>query len=103
RLYEAVHASGSRPHLVHVSTAYVAGSTKGVVPEAPLAHSVNWQAELEAALGARDAVEDASRRPETLDRFVARARAAHGRAGPQEVAQDAERRPREGVNARQIH
>ncbi|HCP61147.1 MAG TPA: HAD-IB family hydrolase, partial [Actinobacteria bacterium] len=32
RVYEAVAASGSRPHLVHVSTAYVAGLAKGVVP-----------------------------------------------------------------------
>ena len=103
RLYEAIHGSGSRPHLVHVSTAYVAGSTKGVVPEAPLAHSVDWRAELDAALGSRETVEAASRRPEMLDHFVAKARSEHGRAGPQEVAQDAERRRRDWVTKRLVH
>jgi alcohol-forming fatty acyl-CoA reductase len=102
RLYEAVHASGSRPHLVHVSTAYVAGSTRGVVPEAPLSHSVDWRAELDAALGARETVERGSRRPEMLDRFMARARSAHGRAGPQEVAKDSERRREAWVRKRLV-
>ena len=102
RLYEAARASGGRPHLVHVSTAYVAGSTKGVVPEASLGHTVDWRAELEAALSARRAVEDASRKPELLERFVARAQAAHGRAGPQEVAGDAERRRRDWMARRLV-
>src|SRR5207244_9931459 len=43
RLYEAVLASGGRPHLVHVSTAYVAGMTKGVVPETTLDHRIDWR------------------------------------------------------------
>ncbi len=91
RLYEAVAASGSRPHLVHVSTAYVAGSVKGVVREAPLEHSVDWRAEAESALAARAAVEAASRKPEMLDRFMARASLEHRRAGPSAVAVAAER------------
>src|SRR5439155_23402708 len=40
-LYETVAASGGSPHLVHVSTAYVAGVAKGIVPEAPLAHDID--------------------------------------------------------------
>ena len=92
RLYRAVLAGGSRPHLVHVSTAYVAGVTKGVIPEAPLEHRVDWRGEAEAALVARAATEDASRKPEVLDRFSRRARAEHGRAGPQAVARGAEER-----------
>ena len=102
RLYEAVREGGSSPHLVHVSTAYVAGSTKGVVPEEPLSHAVDWRVELEAALSARRSVEDASRKPEILDRFMAGARTAHGRAGPQEVAHDAERRRRDWVQERLV-
>jgi HAD superfamily hydrolase (TIGR01490 family) len=102
RLYEAARASGGRPRLVHVSTAYVAGSTKGVVSEAPLGHTVDWRTELEAALSARHSVEDASRKPELLERFVARAQKAHGRAGPQEVARDAERSRRDWVARRLV-
>ncbi|HEV8421424.1 MAG TPA: SDR family oxidoreductase, partial [Actinomycetota bacterium] len=86
RLYQAVLASGSRPHLVHVSTAYVAGMTKGVVPETTLDHRIDWRSESEAAMSARRQVEDASRKPEMLDRFMERSRAQHRRAGPIAVA-----------------
>jgi len=103
RVYEAVAASGSRPHLVHVSTAYVAGLAKGVVPEAALEHSVDWRTEAEAALGARRSVEEASRKPEMLDAFVAEARAEHGRAGPTAVARDAEDRRGKWVTKRLVH
>jgi alcohol-forming fatty acyl-CoA reductase len=99
-LYEAVRDSGSQPHLVHVSTAYVAGMTKGVVPEATLEHRVDWRTETEAAFSARRATEEASRKPELLDHFVARARHEHGRAGPQEVARSAEERRQLWVDKR---
>src|SRR5207247_7215051 len=52
-LYQAVVAGGSRPHLVHVSTAYVAGMTKGVVPETTLDHRIDLRSEAYAALSAR--------------------------------------------------
>jgi fatty acyl-CoA reductase len=100
RLYRAVRAAGSAPHVVHVSTAYVAGTRKGVIPEATLDHRVDWRTEAELALAARREVEAASRRPEQLDRFLARARAEHSRAGPQTVAADAEERRREWVSKR---
>jgi fatty acyl-CoA reductase len=100
RLYEAVRASGSRAHLVHVSTAYVAGMTKGVIPEKPLDHRVDWRVESEAALGSRAAVEAASRRPEMLDRFMEQARREHRRAGPMAVSSDAEERRASWVSKR---
>lgn len=103
RLYEAVLATGGRPHLVHVSTAYVAGVTKGIVPEAPLAHRVSWQTETEAAMRARDRVEETSRTPEMLDRFMTKARKEHGRSGPINVARAAEERRREWVERRLVH
>jgi alcohol-forming fatty acyl-CoA reductase len=102
RMYEAVRDSGSGAHLVHVSTAYVAGTTKGVVPEATLAHRVDWRTEADLALAARGDVEAASRRPEQLDRFLAGARKEHSRAGPQTVAADAEQRRRDWVTARLV-
>jgi HAD superfamily hydrolase (TIGR01490 family) len=101
-LYEAVAATGSRPHLVHVSTAYVAGVAKGVVPETSLEHDVDWREETEAAMSARRAVEAQSRKPELLDRFLARARREHGRAGPKVVAEHAEDRRRGWVRKRLV-
>ena len=102
RLYDSVAASGSRPHLVHVSTAYVAGVRKGVIPEATLDHRVDWRVEAELALQARTDVEAASRKPELLDALLARARREHGRAGPQSVADDAEERRRAWVTKRLV-
>jgi HAD superfamily hydrolase (TIGR01490 family) len=102
RLYEAVLATNQAPHLLHVSTAYVAGVRKGVIPEATLDHRVDWAAEADLALRARADVEAASRKPELLDAFMRKARAEHGRAGPQSVADDAEERRRTWVTKRLV-
>jgi fatty acyl-CoA reductase len=102
RLYEAALAANASPHLVHVSTAYVAGVRKGVIPEATLDHRVDWRAEAELAMRARDDVEAASRKPEILDSFLRKARAEHGRAGPQSVADDAEDRRKSWVTKRLV-
>jgi fatty acyl-CoA reductase len=102
RFYEAALAANAAPHLVHVSTAYVAGVRKGVIPEATLDHRVDWRAEAELALRARDDVEAASRKPELLDSFLRKARAEHGRAGPQSVADDAEERRKSWVTKRLV-
>lgn len=89
-LYEALRASGSTPHVVHVSTCYVGGLRKGVVPEARLEHTIDWRAEHAAATSARERVELASRRPARLRAFMERARAQHGKEGPQSVARASE-------------
>ncbi len=102
RLYEAVLATNPSPHLLHVSTAYVAGNRKGVIPEATLDHRVDWRSEADLAIKARADVEAASRKPELLDSFLRRARAEHGRAGPQSVADDAEERRRSWVTKRLV-
>lgn len=101
-LYDAVAALPSRPHVVHVSTAYVAGAYKGVVPEAGLQHTVNWREELDAALSARAEVERSSRRPEVLAKALKEAGAAHGKAGPQTTAAAAETLRREWVQERLV-
>ncbi|MCU1533852.1 MAG: NAD-dependent epimerase/dehydratase family protein [Glaciihabitans sp.] len=98
-LYEALLKSGSDPHVVHVSTAYVGGIRKGVVPEASLEHEVDWRAEYEAALGARGRVEMASRQPDTLRGYITDARARHGKEGPQAVSKAAEAARIEAVQA----
>jgi HAD superfamily hydrolase (TIGR01490 family) len=101
-LYDAVARSGSDPHVVHISTAYVAGVRKGVVTEAPLRHDVDWRAEAAAAAAARAEVEAASRRPEVLKKAMATARGEHGKAGPQRVAVAAEEARREWVTKRLV-
>lgn len=85
-LYEA---AGGTP-FVHVSTAYVAGITRGTQPEELLARGLDWRAEAASAENARAHAEEASRRPERLEAFSANARSAVGRAGPQSVAARAE-------------
>ncbi len=102
RLYEAALANNPAPHLLHVSTAYVAGVRKGVIPETTLDHRVDWQAESDLAIRARADVEAASRKPEILDSFLRKARAEHGRAGPQSVADDAEDRRKTWVTKRLV-
>ncbi|MFG2086966.1 HAD-IB family hydrolase [Spirillospora sp. NPDC048824] len=103
-LYESAKRAGERsgrtPHIVHVSTAYVAGSRKGVVPETSLDHTVDWATELEYAVDARRSVERHSRRPEVLGRLRAAALGEQGKAGPTAVAADTERRRREEVDSR---
>ena len=76
-LYRGVIDGGSRPALVHVSTAYVAGVQKGVIPEGPLDHEVDYRLELELAMQARRDVEVQSRRPEMLNSFLDNARDEH--------------------------
>ena len=92
----------NRPHLVHVSTAYVAGVQKGVIPEGPLEHKVDYELEATLALQARGDVEAASRRPEMLKHFVAKASKDHSRAGPATVSADAEERRKAWVTRRLV-
>ena len=101
-VYGAILASGSDPHVVHISTAYVGGIRKGIVPEASLTHEVDWRAEYEAAKSARDRVELESRRPEALREQLAAAKARHGKTGPQAVAAFAETARAEWVRERLV-
>ncbi|MBA3690414.1 MAG: HAD-IB family hydrolase, partial [Actinobacteria bacterium] len=101
-LYHGVVNGGSRPSLVHVSTAYVAGVRKGVIPEGPLEHRADYRLELELALRTRGDVEAQSRKPEMLSAFLEAARKEHERAGPSTVADDAEERRQKWVTKRLV-
>src|SRR5699024_2172794 len=79
-VYEALRASGSDPHVVHVSTCYVAGLRKGVSEERSLDHDVDRVAETSKALVARAEAESASRRAEVLRPILKQARSTHRRA-----------------------
>lgn len=101
RVLEASAAAAKPIHYVHVSTAYVGGRRRGAVPEASVAHDVDWRVERDAGLRLAQQIEDDSRRPDMLSKFSTQADREHGRAGPITAAQDAERRRREWVKQRQ--
>ena len=70
----AADADGVGPHLIAVSTAYVAGTRRGqapeaILPETPFAADVAWRPEVARARRARDDIDAASRDPELLARF----------------------------------
>ncbi|MBV6509919.1 MAG: hypothetical protein JJLCMIEE_03035 [Acidimicrobiales bacterium] len=86
RVVETMRSLGVKPHLVSVSTCYVAGNRRGSAPEERVENSpyfveVDWRGEVSAARRTRDDVEAQSRTPEMLDRFHADARDALGAAG----------------------
>ncbi len=100
RMLEAARSAGAR--FLHVSTAYVAGMTCGTQAEEALERDLDWRAELAYAERIGLEVEDASRRPEVLDRLIVRARATAGRAGPQSVAARTEELRRDWVRRRLV-
>ncbi|MCL6422498.1 HAD-IB family hydrolase [Brachybacterium sp. JHP9] len=101
-LYEALRASGQDPHVIHVSTAYVGGISKGLRQEGSLVHDVQWRTEFDAALAARIEVEAESRTPEKLRERMRAARLRDGRIGPKAVAAAAEEARVAWVNERLV-
>jgi fatty acyl-CoA reductase len=92
RMVEALKNAGARPHLVHVSTAYVGGMLRGIVrEEPPLDPGLNWRNEAAVLSSLRPAVEEESRRPEILNKLRREARARMGPAGTPAVARATER------------
>ena len=92
RLVEALKASGARPHLVHISTAYVGGMLRGLVrEEPPLDPGLNWRHEASVLTNLRGPVEEESRRPEVLKRLRREATSRMGPAGTPAVARATER------------
>ena len=99
--------SESKPHLIAVSTAYVAGSRRGPSPEAtldqtPWSTEVAWKPEVEAARRARADADADSRDPKMLARFNRRARSELGAAGSPLLAGKAERLREEWVKDRMV-
>jgi len=95
RLVNILKSLDCSPHLVMVSTCYVAGNRKGDAPELPLTDSpfyvpLDWRDETDAARRTRSYIEDASRRPSNLDLFRSSARAELGAAGTPALARKTE-------------
>lgn len=98
RLYGAI---GGRP-FIHVSTAYVAGLTRGVQREAPLNARIDWRAEMEGARLVRADIERASREPDLLEHLRRKAHDELSRTGPQAVARKTEKLRREWMRKRLV-
>jgi len=103
----AAQGSPALPHMIAVSTAYVAGMRRGPAPEAlltetPFSTRVPWQAEVEAARRARSDAEAASREPELLARLRAKARSELGAAGMPLLAERTEKLRAEWVDERMV-
>ena len=95
------------PHLIAVSTAYVAGSRRGPAPEAtlpdtPWSTEVPWRPEVEAARRARADADADSRDPKMLATFKRRARGELGAAGSPLLAGKAEKLREEWVKDRMV-
>ena len=92
RMVDALRSSGARPHLVHISTAYVGGMLRGLVREdLPLDPGLNWRHEAEVLASLRGPVEEESRRPEVLRKLRREAQSRMGPAGTPAVARATER------------
>lgn len=97
RIVRALHDLGVTPHLVSVSTCYVAGNRRGAAPEIPVHDSpffidVDWRREVDGARQARVGAEADSRRPDHLNRFRKEARTELGAAGVPALAAKTEQR-----------
>ncbi len=86
RIARTLQSLDVTPHLVAVSTCYVAGNRRGSAPEihvvdSPFFVDIDWKAEVDGARRARADAEAESRTPELLVRFRKGARTELGAAG----------------------
>ena len=91
RIVRTLRELGVTPHMVAVSTAYVAGNRRGGAPEELLDQSpyfvpVDWEEEVQAARHRRTVTEADSRTIEKLAEFRAQARTELGAAGTPALA-----------------
>ena len=91
RIATLCHELGVTPHVVAVSTCYVAGNRRGNAPEelvsdGPFDIGLSWQAEVAAARRLKGDTEALSRQPERLVRFRKEARGELGAAGAPALA-----------------
>jgi HAD superfamily hydrolase (TIGR01490 family) len=95
RVAQLCHTLGTTPHLVSVSTCYVAGNRRGNAPEqlvseGPFDIGLSWKAEVAAARRLKGDTEAASRQPAQLAEFRRDARREIGAAGAPALASKTE-------------
>ncbi|MFV0318125.1 MAG: HAD-IB family phosphatase [Microthrixaceae bacterium] len=99
----ACEAQGRQaPHMVTVSTCYVAGNRRGAAPEEPVTANpffvdIDWRDEVRAARRTRADTDAASRHAEQLARFASEARSVLGPAGGPALAERTESLRRDWV------
>ncbi|HEY5153774.1 MAG TPA: HAD-IB family hydrolase [Acidimicrobiales bacterium] len=91
RIAATLNDLGVAPHLVAVSTCYVAGNRRGNAPEImvsddPFSVDIDWRREVDGARRTRSDSEAASRTPEKLTEFRKAARSELGAAGTPALA-----------------
>ena len=91
RIANLLNAAGVAPHLVSVSTCYVAGNRRGSAPEelvseGPFDLGLEWRKEVTAARRLRSDTEAISRQPQQLTEFRKQARHELGAAGAPALA-----------------
>jgi alcohol-forming fatty acyl-CoA reductase len=96
-LLEQAREVGDHVHYVHISTAYVAGRRRGTIPEGPVDHDVDLEAELAWGLSQAQVVDHRSRESERLAEFRKDAERSHGRAGLLTAAAAVEEKRKEWV------
>ena len=106
-LIETLHELGTTPHLIAVSTAYVAGTRKGdafeeLLDDGAYGVSIDWRNEIETARRARIRSEDESRTPDSLKRFAREARDELGAAGGNALANKTEQLRQRWVRQEQV-
>jgi len=95
RVARTLHDHGVTPHLIAVSTCYVAGNRRGSAPEiqvtdSPFFVDVDWRKEVDGARRARSDAEADSRQPTHLEEFRKLARNELGAAGTPLLAEKTE-------------
>ncbi len=103
RIAETLHELGATPHLVCVSTCYVAGNKRGAAPEEPVDSSafvggLDWRAEVAAARRSKSDADAESRSPARLAQFSRDAKLELGSAGGPILAERTEKLRKDWVH-----
>ena len=107
RVLDACQQAGVSPHVIAVSTCYVAGNRRGSAAEVfladtPFSLDVDWRSEVSAARRTRADLDASSRSPNRLRRFHRDAREELGPAGLPMLAAKTEQLRREWVDAEMV-
>ena len=107
RIVQTLQSLNVAPHLVAISTCYVAGNRRGGAPEAlvssgPFDLGLDWRKEVAASRRLRSDVDATSRTPKQLEEFRADARRELGAAGAPALAAKTEQFRTRWVDARMV-
>ena len=107
RILTACHQNGTTPHLIAVSTCYVAGNRRGAATEtllsdSPFSLDIDWRSEVSAAHRTRSDIDARSRQPDHLATMRRSARDELGPAGLPMLAAKTEQLRKEWVDQQMV-